>query len=76
VAVINLVQSVGKNSVSVILATAKRLGISDKSLYAWIKQASLQGQSAATGEVAALRGEVAQLKRAERNKRFRLELNL
>jgi len=46
-----------------VVETAKRLGISDKSLYVWIKQANQQGQSVASGDVAALRGEVAQLKR-------------
>lgn len=46
-----------------VVETAKRLGISDKSLYAWIKQANQQGQSVASGDVAALRGEVAHLKR-------------
>lgn len=47
-----------------VIETAKRLGVSDKSLYAWIKAANQRGQSAASEEVAALRGEVAQLKRA------------
>ena len=46
-----------------VVETAKRLGISDKSLYVWIKQANQQGQSVASGDVAALCGEVAQLKR-------------
>lgn len=46
-----------------VVETAKRLGISDKSLYTWIKQADQQGLSAASGEVTSLRSEVAQLKR-------------
>ncbi|MGA7181595.1 MAG: transposase [Thiobacillaceae bacterium] len=42
-----------------VVEAAKRLGISDKSLYAWIKQAGLKGQSVTSGEVAALRGDCA-----------------
>ena len=45
-----------------VVETAHRLGVSDKSLYVWIKQVQRQGLSAAPGDVTALRGEVNRLK--------------
>lgn len=44
-----------------VVEVANRLGISDKSLYVWLKQARQQALAPA-GDVAALRGEVSRLK--------------
>jgi transposase len=45
-----------------VVEVAKRLGVSDKSLYAWIKQARQQLLTPRAGDVAVLRGELARLK--------------
>jgi len=45
-----------------VVEVAKRLGVSDKSLYAWIKQARQQPLTPRAGDVAVLRGELARLK--------------
>jgi transposase len=42
----------------------KRLGVSTKSLYKWIKEAALQKQPAASKDVVALKQEVARLNAA------------
>ena len=45
-----------------VVEVAHRLGVSDKSLYVWIKQVRLQMHTPATGDVAGLKGEVLRLK--------------
>lgn len=45
-----------------VVEVANRLGVSDKSLYVWLKQARQQALAPATGDVTALRGEVSRLK--------------
>ena len=45
-----------------VVEVAKRLGVSDKSLYAWIKRADQQTGSVVPGDIAVLRGEVSRLK--------------
>jgi transposase len=45
-----------------VVEVANRLGVSDKSLYVWLKQARQQALAPATGDVATLRGEVSRLK--------------
>lgn len=44
-----------------VVEVAQRLGVSDKSLYVWIKKARQQSPPLA-GDIAALRGELARLK--------------
>lgn len=44
-----------------VVEVANRLGVSDKSLYLWVRQAKEQ-QGVGTGETAALKGKVARLK--------------
>jgi transposase len=45
-----------------VVEVAKRLGVSDKSLYVWIKRANQQTGSVVPGDIAVLRGEVGRLK--------------
>lgn len=45
-----------------VVEVAKRLGVSDKSLYVWIKRADQQTGSVVPGDIAVLRGEVGRLK--------------
>ena len=45
-----------------VVEVAKRLGVSDKSLYVWIKRADQQTGSVVPGDIALLRGEVGRLK--------------
>jgi transposase len=45
-----------------VVEVAKRLGVSDKSLYVWIKRANQQTGSVMPGDIAVLRGEVGRLK--------------
>ena len=45
-----------------VLEVAKRLGVSDKSLYLWVRQAKDQGRGPAATEAASLRSEMAKLK--------------
>lgn len=45
-----------------VVEVAQRLGVSDKSLYVWLKQARQQIHAPGTGDVATLRSEVSQLK--------------
>ena len=45
-----------------VVEVAQRLGVSDKSLYVWVKQARQQAHAPVTGDVATLRGEVTKLK--------------
>ena len=45
-----------------VVEVAHRLGVSDKSLYVWIKQARQQMHAPMTGDVAGLKGEVSRLK--------------
>ena len=45
-----------------VVDVAHRLGVSDKSLYAWAKQARQQTHAPITGDVVALRSEVSSLK--------------
>ncbi len=44
-----------------VVEVANRLGVSDKSLYAWVTQAK-EASNSSGGDTAALRGEVARLK--------------
>lgn len=46
-----------------VVEVAQRLGVSDKSLYKWLRDAQIKSQPMGT-DVAALRGEVARLKAA------------
>ncbi|MCV2356004.1 transposase [Paucibacter sp. B2R-40] len=45
-----------------VVEVAKRLGISDKSLYLWVRQAKDQDSGPAATEAASLRSEMAKLK--------------
>jgi transposase len=45
-----------------VVEVSQRLGMSDKSLYEWVKQARARDSSPASGEVATLRSEVTRLK--------------
>ena len=44
-----------------VVEVSSRLGVSDKSLYLWVRQAR-QRQGASSGEAAFLKGEIARLK--------------
>lgn len=44
-----------------VVQVSKRLGVSDKSLYLWVRLAQ-EGQGAGSGEMAQLRAEVSRLK--------------
>ena len=44
-----------------VVEVSSRLGVSDKSLYLWVRQAK-ERQGAGSGEAAALKGEIARLK--------------
>ena len=44
-----------------VVEVASRLGVSDKSLYLWVRQAK-ERQGAGSGEAASLKGEIARLK--------------
>lgn len=45
-----------------VVEVAHRLGVSDKSLYVWVKQARQQTHAPVSGDVASLKGEVSRLK--------------
>jgi transposase len=45
-----------------VVEVAHRLGVSDKSLYVWLKRARQQTAAPATGDAASLRSEVSRLK--------------
>ena len=45
-----------------VVEVAQRLGVSDKSLYVWLKQARQHMHAPVTGDVATLKSEVSQLK--------------
>ncbi|WP_124950332.1 transposase [Sulfuriferula thiophila] len=45
-----------------VVEVAKRLGISDKSLYVWLKKSQQQSPSAAKDEVLALKTELSRMK--------------
>ena len=45
-----------------VVEVSQRLGMSDKSLYLWVRQAKDRGPAPASGDVATLRSEVTRLK--------------
>lgn len=45
-----------------VLEVAKRLGVSDKSLYAWLKRSQQRPQTPVKDDVLALKGELARMK--------------
>jgi transposase len=45
-----------------VVEVSQRLGMSDKSLYLWVRQAKDRGPTPVTGDVATLRSEVTRLK--------------
>jgi len=45
-----------------VLEVAQRLGVSDKSLYVWLKQARQQARQPVVGDMAVLKGELARVK--------------
>ena len=45
-----------------VLEVSKRLGVSDKSLYVWLKRSQQRSQSPVRADVSALKGELARMK--------------
>lgn len=45
-----------------VLEVSKRLGVSDKSLYVWLKRSQQRSQSPVKDDVSALKGELARMK--------------
>ena len=58
-----------------VVEVAHRLGVSDKSLYVWLKRARQQTPAPATGDAASLRSEVSRLKAELRRTQERDQLN-